>query len=234
MAVSIVFLIGIFSIKIGVIGMELAKDNDPQWKKMMLSGIEPSPTINPMIKEIDQLKQENKTLKELISKSEFDRKVAELSKKKIIDTINKYVAGGLLVNKGEVYYDAGMQNNISPVLLAAITIHETSDNDKNGNWKPGNSKVLRECNNVAGINWTGEKDIPHKGRYRVFKDIDDSIHNLSYILKHYYINQGRTDIASIGEKFCPLDDKDDGKWGMENKLWIPTVTKLYEQINNEI
>lgn len=209
--------------------------NNPSMQNTWLTSGLITPTPNPLIIESDRLKDENRRLRELVSRGEVDRKMAEMDKMKIIRAIDKFLVGGLLENKGNVYYDSGKINNVSPVLMAAISIHETSDDDKNGNWRPGNSKVLRECNNVGGINTDDDKNTPHKGRYRVFKNIDESIYHLGYLLKNFYINQGRNDIASIGYKYCPpTGDPDDGKWGMVNSQWVPMVTKIYENISKEV
>jgi hypothetical protein len=168
--------------------------------------------------EIQNLKKEIELLK--TSRGDYTRE--QFKKEKVIQAIDNNL-GGLLNGKGAVFYDAGQQNNVNPMLMAAISVHETAS---------GNSKVLRECNNVAGINWTSNNE-PHIGRYRVFSSIDDSIYNLAYLLNNYYIQQGRTTIDSIGRKFCPLDDIDNGKYGMSNESWIPNVTKIYQKILKE-
>ena len=149
---------------------------------------------------------------------------SEYLKQTVIAAIDNAL-GGILKGKGKVFYDAGKSRGVNPMLMAAISIHETAN---------GTSKVLKECNNIAGINWTGKKDVKHKGRYTVFKDVDESIYNLAYILDNHYIRQKRVSIESIGSKFCPLDDKDDGKWGMDNSTWVPNVTKLYVKILDEV
>lgn len=171
-------------------------------------------------KEKEQLEIENKILRRPAVTDDG----LSLSKEKVITSINTKLKGKL-VNKGEVFYTAGKSRNVNPMLMAAISIHETAN---------GKSKVLAECNNVAGINWTGNKNIPKKGRYAVFKDVDDSIYNLAYILDNNYIKQNRTTIETIGAKFCPLNDKDNGKWGMENSSWVPSVTLKYIEILDEI
>lgn len=148
----------------------------------------------------------------------------EYLKPVVITSINKYL-NGLLKDKGEVYYTSGKSKHVNPMLMAAISIHETAN---------GTSVVLKKYNNVAGINWTGDKTIKHQGRYTVFKDIDDSINNLAYILDNHYIRQNRISIEAIGAKFCPIDDPDNGKWGMENSTWIPNVTKIYTKILEEV
>jgi hypothetical protein len=170
--------------------------------------------------EYEKLKIEVKQLRTpAVSRGE-----SEYVKSKVIAAIDNKL-GGILAGKGSVYYDAGKGRNVNPMLMAAISVHETAN---------GTSKVLRECNNVAGINWTGSKGIPHKGRYRVFKSVDDSIYNLAYILDNHYIRSGRVSIEAIGLKFAPLDDKDNGKFGMDNNCWVPMVTKYYVQILDEV
>jgi hypothetical protein len=172
-------------------------------------------------KEVESLRIENERLRtQAVSRGGEP----EYLKDNVISAINNNL-GGLLKNKGSVYYDAGKSKHVNPMLMAAISIHETAN---------GTSKVLKDCNNIAGINWTGDKSIPNKGRYRVFNSIDDGIYNLAYILYNYYIRQNRVSIETIGTKFCPLSDKDDGKYGMDNKTWIPNVTKIYCKILEDI
>lgn len=137
-----------------------------------------------------------------------------------INKINKFLKGKLK-GKGDVFVKAWRDHGVDCYLMAAISIHETAN---------GTSQVCRDYNNIAGINWHGDKNIKHVGRYRVFTNVDESILFLGGLLRTNYIDKGLTDIASIGNKFCPLDDVDNGKYGMDNSTWIPNVTKLYEQI----
>lgn len=170
--------------------------------------------------ENEQLKIEVKQLRTpAVSRGE-----SEYVKSKVITAIDHNL-GGILKSKGNVYYDAGKSRNVNPMLMAAISIHETAN---------GTSKVLKSYNNVGGINWSGDKNVPHKGRYRVFKTVDDSIYNLAYILDNHYIRKQRTSIETIGAKFCPLDDPDNMKYGMDNSTWVPSVTKYYVQILDEV
>jgi beta-N-acetylglucosaminidase len=178
--------------------------------------------LAPMLKE--EAKQEPQKL---------DANSGPLEANKVIASINSKLKGKLK-DKGSVFYDAGKSRKVNPMLMAAIAIHETANGSLfqivNGVRRPS---VLNTCNNVAGINWTGSKSVPHKGRYRVFKDIDESIYNLAYILDSYYIKQNRTSIEDIGAKFCPSNDVDNGKYGMKNESWVPSVTSKYSQILKE-
>jgi hypothetical protein len=146
----------------------------------------------------------------------------DFEKLKVVQAINKKLTG-LLTGKGEVFYNCGKNKKVNPMLMCAIAMHETAG---------GTSKVLRECNNVGGINWTSKAD-KRKGRYKVYDSIDDSINHLAYILSEYYIKKGRTSIEAIGAIYCPLNDPDNGKWGMSNESWVPSVTNTYQQILKE-
>ena len=156
----------------------------------------------------------------------------ELEKLKVVSAINKYLAGGLLANKGEVYYDAGKKNKVNSMLMASISWHETATESGKGAWVPGTSKVLRELNNVAGIN--RRTGFPFKGRYTWYKGgINESIYDMAVLLKTVYIDAGKGDIQSIGQVWAPLDDYENGKYGMENAGWAGSVLEKYSKILEE-
>jgi hypothetical protein len=98
----------------------------------------------------------------------------------------------------------------------------------------GTSQMIRTLNNVAGISWDEDPKTPHEGRWRRFATVDDSIYHLAYILKNFYIDIGKTDIVSIGHKYCPLSDPLSGKNAALNVHWIPNVKQFYEEIVGDI
>jgi beta-N-acetylglucosaminidase len=182
---------------------------------------------NQLEAQFEQTATENEALKievRQLRTPAVSRGESEYLKQTVIAAIDNNL-GGILKGKGKVFYDAGKSRHVNPMMMAAISIHETAN---------GTSKVLKACNNVGGINWSGDKNIPHKGRYRVFKTVDDSIYNLAYILDNHYIRQQRTSIETIGAKFCPIDDPDNMKYGMDNSTWVPMVTKNYVKILDEV
>lgn len=142
----------------------------------------------------------------------------------IVKVINNNLSG-LLENKGEVYYDTSIKYNVSPLLLVAITLHET-DNCK--------SNLLKTTNNVAGINHVSGDNYKAIGRYNIYETVENSIDHLGYILKVFYIDAGKKTIDQIGKKYAPLNDYQNGKYGMSNSSWIPNVTKNYNRMEKEL
>lgn len=159
-----------------------------------------------------------------------------------VRAINKKL-DGKLANKGEVFVKAGLDNNVNPKVIAAISVVETTAKE-NGDWKVGSSKVLKECNNVGGINWTPYVTIKEEGKltqvknpyskkgwYNVYPSVETSIHDMAKKLKWFYIDEGRDSIDSIGAKWAPTDDPRNGIAGMDNNSWPKNVKAVYEEIN---
>lgn len=228
----------ICAIKAFAIGVEPSPNTSDIDKAVMWSTL-PSPTPHPDTVKLKEYEEQLEVFKKQLEESQKENRekgeiLNKLNAKKIttINSINKCL-GGVLKNKGEVFWLACENNKFEDVqkmaiMLSSISIHETSTSKG-----VGTSPVSNDLKNIAGINWDGNPKITHKGRYRVFKDIDESIYNLAYIIKNYYVKAGRTTIASIGNKFCPLDDAENGKYGMQNETWIPNVTRLFNKISKD-
>lgn len=158
---------------------------------------------------------------------------------KTIEVFNKYLKGGLLEDKGEIFYDAAIKQNVNPkvlnfpVLLTSISIHETRT-EIEGTWIAGTSDTLKKYNNIAGINWPIEDRTYHEDRYMIFNSINDSIYDLAERLKRYYIDEGKVTIKQIAKKYAPINDKDNGKNGVQNESWEPSVTKIYKNMLKDI
>ena len=174
----------------------------------------PTPTVTPIL---PTLIIPNSTIKPKEEKEEFD-------KEKVIQAINKAldVLDSRMKNKGEVIYKAGKKYKVNSMMMAAIMQQEIGV-------KPSDPEdPLIRCNNVAGINRrTGRA---YSGRYAVYKSIDESIYDMALLLRENYLNDGLKDIPSIGNRYCPVKDKDNGKFGMVNESWIPNVEEFYKQI----
>ena len=215
-------LVGSFSQFIFIHNNENMKDS------FLMSGIEPLPTIHPDTKEAGQLREENRKLRELVSRGESQRQLDAMQKRKVIGAINKHL-GGMLKNKGEFIYEACQPNSKSatlanPILVAAKFKLETDN---------GTSDVLKYANNPSGINWNKERysNYPIYSKWYVkFNTLEEGIEDSIYVLKRYYLDEGRTDIVSIGLKWAPPDDPRNGIGGMDNKSWADNVSDIYEEI----
>jgi hypothetical protein len=168
-----------------------------------------------------------------LNQDEVKRMEVQKVEEQTIANINKALGNALLKNRGAQFYKAAKEVNIDVYIPPAISIHETTTG--NG---VGTSDVLKECNNVAGINKVAGK--AYKGWYIWFKNennqysdgIEESIYDLCYRLKTFYIDEGRTTIDKIGAKFAPLNDSRNGIAGMQNSSWVPHVTQLYNIMSN--
>lgn len=157
---------------------------------------------------------------------------------KTITALNKRLEGKLK-GMGEVFYTAGERHGVNSKVLAAICMHETTEKGISGN-----SDLIRNWNNVAGINWEATTLVkqqdgtfkhitnPYKkaGWYNAYPSVADSINDMAQRLRWFYIDEGRTTIDAIGSKWAPLSDPRNGKHGMDNSSWPKSVTTIYNQL----
>lgn len=110
------------------------------------------------------------------------------------------------------------------MLIASIMKWETAN---------GTSDLVKNCNNPAGLNWYKGCGYPKSGWYQKFPTLEVGIEKMIKLIKKHYIDEGLTDIYSIGAKYAPLDDHRNGIAGMDNNKWSPNITKFYEKILSE-
>lgn len=179
-----------------------------------------APTVTPAVETVNKEKARQRTIKAIDAK-----------------------LGGKLTDKGASFYKYATEQDVNSKLLAAMCIVETTSKVK-GEWKVGTSKVLREHNNVAGINWNAEVQIkdqdgtiryirnPYKkaGWYNSYPSVDESIKDMAQRLKWWYIDEGKCDIYSIGGKWAPTNDPRNGIGGMDNHSWPSNVTAIYNEL----
>ena len=176
--------------------------------------------INPVIVSITTIS--SITTVSSIEEEKFDEE-------KVIKAIDKYL-GGLLKNKGIVFYKSGKKHHSNPMMLAAISIHETN----NGNpWQYIKGKklpsLLVTCNNVCGMN--KRTGFESKGRYAKYNSIDQSIDDMAYWTKFYYIDILKLNsIDKIAKVYAPLNDYQNNTMGMSNESWPGSVTEKYKKI----
>ena len=181
---------------------------------------------------------------EQVSRGEVDRE--EFQKEKVIKAINNHL-GGLLSNTGDFFYQSGQAWSVNPMLMAAISYHETLNGSPvqiiKGKKYPS---VLKKCNNVAGINWDYKIWIKENGKaiqiinpykkdgwYNVYPSIQVSVEEMAKKLRWWYIDDGKCDIYSIGKKWAPPDDARNGMYGMDNNKWPSEVEEIYKKILEE-
>lgn len=110
---------------------------------------------------------------------------------------------GVLSNKGEVFIREARKNNICPLFLVAIAMHESAN---------GQSKFARYRNNVFGIYM--------KGKYHSFSSVDECIGFTAKLLAGRIYNKNPT-IVGVQKIYCPVGAKNDPK-GI-NKYWLDGV-----------
>ena len=170
--------------------------------------------INTLEVENNALKSEIDRLRTALEIRETKNKSSQERKQIIIDVLNGNLKNNLAM-KGEVFYNASVENNVNPMLMVAIANHETGF---------GTSKILRTHNNVGGhyIN----------GSFKYYNNIDESIYAQARILKRYYIDEGLNSIDLIGNKYCPIGASNDPN--NVNQYWVPKVTEYYLHIIKQI
>jgi len=159
-----------------------------------------------------RLSLENENLLEIIQEASVTEEQRKNQDKIIIDVINANVKGKLS-GKGEIYFIASQFYNVNPLLMVAISIHETAN---------GTSEMILNKNNVGGFYYKG---------FLNFRTIDESIFYMARLLKTEYIDNGLTNIDLIGSKYCPIGASNDPT-GL-NKHWVPRVTEIYLDLYNQ-
>ncbi|WP_462410724.1 glucosaminidase domain-containing protein [Neobacillus sp. Marseille-QA0830] len=129
------------------------------------------------------------------------------------DALNSYLKG-VLQNTGQYFAEAGEKYQISPALLAAISIHETGN---------GTSNAARFKYNVAGM--------MGKNGLKSYDSIQDSIFDMARNLRENYLDKGKTSIAQIGAKYAPIGAANDPN--QLNNHWVTGVQRYFDTITGK-
>ncbi|NUU79756.1 M23 family metallopeptidase [Paenibacillus xylanilyticus] len=116
---------------------------------------------------------------------------------------------GVFTGKQDVFIDAATNNNIDPILLMSIAMHETTY---------GKSPAVKNKNNPGGLMR------PDGGGLMKFRTLDEGIEFMAANLYRLYISQGLVTIEQVGNKYAPVGAKNDPN--NLNAHWIPTVTRI--------
>ncbi|HEL8271256.1 TPA: glucosaminidase domain-containing protein, partial [Listeria monocytogenes] len=111
---------------------------------------------------------------------------------------------GVLKDKGAAYIKYAKQYQIDPVLLAAISFHETG-------W--GTSNMVKTKNNVGGM-------MSASGGM-VFASLDEGIERMANTVHNRIFKDGKNTIEALGSVYAPLGATNDPT-GL-NQNWIPTI-----------
>jgi hypothetical protein len=110
---------------------------------------------------------------------------------------------GVLSGKGQKFIEEARKNNICPLFLAAIAMHESAN---------GKSLIARTKNNVFGI-YLNKK-------YHSFRSVDECIEYAAKLLAGKIYRKNPT-IAGVQKIYCPVGAANDPK-GI-NKYWLSGV-----------
>jgi hypothetical protein len=128
------------------------------------------------------------------------------------DALNSKL-GGAFAGKGQAFTDAAKKYNISPALLASISMAETGN---------GTSNMVQTKNNPAGI-WDAQS-----GTYRSFDSIESGLDFTARNLKNNYIDQGLTTPEQIGPKYAPVGASNDPN--KTNATWPALVNSQLQKL----
>lgn len=121
-----------------------------------------------------------------------DRLTAEL----IDEQFAKNGKGGVLLNHGKVFMEAGEKNGINPGILVGFAVVESG-------W--GTSSKAKKNNNLGGIKCRA--DFPCRGGFAVFESPAHSIQVQAELLSgRMYFGDGRYTLKSILERYAPPSD----------------------------
>ncbi|WJE67282.1 peptidoglycan DD-metalloendopeptidase family protein (plasmid) [Bacillus mycoides] len=124
--------------------------------------------------------------------------------------------GGVFSGNAQAFLNAGTQNQIDPVLLAAIARLETGN---------GTSNAVKNYNNPGGL--MDPRSSQMKG-FMKFATLDEGINAMARNLYKNYIGMGITTIEAIGAKYAPPGAANDPHG--TNGLWPVLVTKFVAQM----
>lgn len=121
---------------------------------------------------------------------------------------------GVLKGKGEKFLSEARKNNICPLFLAAIAMHESAN---------GKSNFARYRNNVFGIYL--------KGKYHSFRSVDECIEYTAKLLAGRIYSKTPT-IVGVQKIYCPVGAANDPK-GI-NKYWLDGVMNKMKMLWGEM
>lgn len=120
---------------------------------------------------------------------------------------------GVLSGKGSVLIREARKNNICPLFLSAIAIHESAN---------GKSLFARTKNNVFGIYL--------KGKYHSFSSVDECIGFTAKLLNGRIYSKNPT-VGGVQRIYCPVGAKNDPK--SLNKYWLDGVLSKMKMLWGE-
>lgn len=125
------------------------------------------------------------------------------------------VLKGKLAGKGHLFLAAANKWKIDPILLTAISAHETGQ---------GTSPRVYKQNNPGGLMIGGKTFI-------TYPDIETGIDNMAERIRKNYYAYGLTTPETIQPKYCPIGAANDPK--NLNRNWLTGVKMYIKMINDQ-
>lgn len=122
------------------------------------------------------------------------------------------VLRGKLAGKGSLFLAAANRWKIDPVLMVAISAHETGR---------GTSEKVQKLNNPGGLMEGGKV-------FLKFETLEAGIEHMAERLRKRYYDCGLTTAKTIQPKYCPVGASNDPT-GL-NSHWLTGVEKFYKEI----
>lgn len=122
---------------------------------------------------------------------------------------DQFINVGVFTGMQAVFIKAANENNIDPILLMSIAMHETGY---------GKSLAVKNRNNPGGLMRSDGKGL------MTFATLEEGLEYMAGNLNRLYISQGLVTIEQIGNKYAPVGAQNDPN--RLNEHWIPTVTRI--------
>lgn len=120
---------------------------------------------------------------------------------------------GVFSGQTNLFIEAAEDNNIDPIILISISMHETGY---------GKSQAVKEKNNPGGLM------NPKTGSLFVYASLQEGVDAMASNLYRLYISQGLLTIDRIGNKYAPIGVDNDPE--NLNQHWVPTVTNIVNKL----
>lgn len=122
---------------------------------------------------------------------------------------SKFENAGVFTGLSDIFLSEGAINQVDPVLLAAIALHETGN---------GTSHAVEKYNNPGGL------IDPNTGHLMKFDTLHEGLDKMASNLYKNYISQGLVTIPQIGSKYAPIGAENDPT-GL-NLNWVPDIIDM--------
>lgn len=144
-------------------------------------------------------------------------------------TIDQWIAkkkpDSPLKGMGKLFAQSGRSSNINPAYMASVALKESIL----GTRTPGGGRLFNPFGRKASASQPGEEITNSKGekiRWYKFNSWEESIREEGPYLKRMYVDDGRTTVATVVEKYCPRTDCDTDKYIQQASGWMAEISDM--------